>query len=755
MVRVVSVVVPVLGLCCVLPSEARADSIAAFGVSSAGSSVGRLGRSQSQSRLVHLFQSTAVSSSAAVESEGPVVGDTRGAALWLEGVSVSRGSNSLLEDVTWRVEPKTKWGICGPNGAGKSTLLGAILGSVRRDEGTCVIAPKQRLGYLRQTAVSPENFERTVFDEASSEMIEITTAQAQMDLASERLQQEGLSPEEAQRAMGDLEKAQERFEAAGGYTQEQVVAKVLQGLGFRPTDSARRCSEFSGGWQMRIALARLLLSQPSLLLLDEPTNHLDSSARDWLAQYLAQYDGTLVVVSHDTVLLENSISNICEVVPITKNIETYISCTYSEYKTERAFRLQVAQSEYERNQAEAAKLQSFVDRFGASATKASSAQSRVKQLEKMAAAGKLDSPISNGITRDPVLHLPNPPKPHGEYYMTLDSASIGYAGPNNPILLTNVNLKIPRGMKLILRGPNGCGKSTLLASLRGSLELRGGTLTSNEKLRLGIFTQDLAQELDVTQRAVDLVLEHAREEDFSVTDGAARNVMGALGLGGDKALRKVGDLSGGEKARVALSMFALKTNNLLMLDEPSNHLDVPCIAALGKALSEWGGKDGSMVVISHDRAFCETVGFTHVGTVKDGRLIVEERDLKDADWDQYNLEASTSIVETTADNHNNGDTSVGPPLVLTQEEKDELKRKRKLAFNAPKRIQKLEGLVEKAEAKVAELDTQMMEVGTDVGKLVDLSKEKEILEAKVIEYMEEWEELENILEEVKNSDASS
>ena len=400
---------------------------------------------------------------------------------------------------------------------------------------------------------------------------------------------------------------------------------------------------------MRIALARLLLSAPSLLLLDEPSNHLDSSARDWLGKYIANYDGSVVLVSHDVGLLDASVSSIAEINGNT--LLEYRGCSYSKYLDEKEFRAMSAQAEYERNLEEAARLQSFIDKFGASATKAASAQSRVKMLEKMKREGKLDPPpvavVSTG--RQPELVLPPPPKPLGQDLLKIENAFIGH-DPNEEPLLKNINLSITRGMKLLLRGPNGAGKSTLLKALRGNQPhmLIQGTRTENERLRLGVFTQDLAQELDTSARAVDLVTAYARsgdDGDINISDEAARSVMGRLNLGGEKPLRKVGELSGGEKARVALSMFALKASNLLMLDEPSNHLDVGCIDALAKALRGWGGKDGAVVVISHDRAFCDEVGFTHVGTVMNGALVLEQRPLEEKDWDQYDIGAANAKYE--------------------------------------------------------------------------------------------------------------
>jgi len=305
-----------------------------------------------------------------------------------------------------------------------------------------------------------------------------------------------------------------------------------------------------------------------------------------------------------------------------------------------------------------------------------------------------------------------------------------------------VHFNVQRGMKILLRGPNGAGKSTLVAALRGVLPLLEGTRTENVKLRLGMFTQDLAQELDPNSRAIDLALDYARNGEYGdifVSDNDARNVMGALGLGADKPLRLIRDLSGGEKARVALSMFALKASNLLLLDEPSNHLDVGCIDALAESLSGWGDKDGAIVVISHDRSFCERVGFTHVGTVIDEKFTLEERGLRDSDWTVYDMKNNAVEGE--------GDIGVANPAAFTAEEKAEQAKRRKLVLNAPKRIAKLEGMIEKCEEVIAGLDEEMLAHGSDVGKLMDLTEKKQEEEERVATMMEEWEELETILAE--------
>ena len=312
-----------------------------------------------------------------------VVGDTKGAALRLSDVAISRGASPLLKNIEWSVQPNERWGIVGINGAGKSTLLGAITGTVRMDKGQALVHSNVRVGYLKQSAVSGST--KSVYEEAKSEMTYIEDAREELETTT-KLVEDGDYSEEA---LDKLAAAQENFQILGGYEQEQMVETVLKGLGFEPEDSEQLCTDFSGGWQMRIALARLLLSKPSLLLLDEPSNHLDSAARDWLGKYIASYDGSVVLVSHDVGLMDASVNSIAEITAGT--LLEYRSCTYQKYLEQKEFRALSAQAQYEKNLEEAAGLQRFIDKFGAG-TKSKSAQSRVKMLEKMKREGKLDPP---------------------------------------------------------------------------------------------------------------------------------------------------------------------------------------------------------------------------------------------------------------------------------------------------------------------------------------------------------------------------
>ncbi|CAB9505190.1 Tylosin resistance ATP-binding protein TlrC [Seminavis robusta] len=669
-------------------------------------------------RVTPTFSSAVYSSSAATEEESAVKKTTkkrqedyaRGAALLLENVAISRGPAQILKSIDWRVEPRTKWALIGGNGSGKSTLLKAVAGEILYD-GDIHLGGGD-IGYLQQTAVSGST--KTVYEEAASGMVELQKAKDYLERIQQQLANaDDDNGQDNEKLLQELDRANTLFEAAGGYTQEQKVATVLKGLGFHDLDI--RCDELSGGWQMR-------------------GNHLDAAARKWLANYLATYDGdgTMLLVTHDVQLLE-SMDHIAEITP-TGNLQVYKSCTYPQYLELKQQRALASRAEFERNQVKAAKLQGFVDKWGASATKASAAQSRVKQLEKMGREGLLDEPDEAIVAErfKPTLVLPDPPRAIGDTLLALNDASVGY--DNDKPLVEGVNLEIVRGMKLLIRGPNGAGKSTLLHSLRGTLPLIEGERTKNAQLELGVFTQDLAQELDGESRAVDIVTQYARTGfDVTISDEQARGVMGRLGLTGEKALRRIKELSGGEKARVALSNFSIKPSNCILLDEVSNHLDQECVEALSDALTDWGKDDGAVVVISHDKEFCSKVGFTHVATVSDGKFKLEQRSMRNDDW---------QVVRTTLGETDKEGTETGQPAKV---EVDPAIRKK--LFNAPKRISKLEELLEKTEEEIASLDEEMLANGSDVGKLVDLSKKKEELEAKVEEYMEEWEELEMLLAE--------
>jgi ATPase subunit of ABC transporter with duplicated ATPase domains len=600
--------------------------------------------------------------------------------------------------------------------------------SITVRQGSISVSNKARVGYLEQKGVSGST--KTVREEVVSRMDRLQQATKQLEAAEQAV----CDGDTSEAALSALEDANAEFELAGGFTVEKRVANVLEGLGFSEEDYEKRCSEFSGGWQMRIALARLLLCAPDLLILDEPSNHLDQRAKDWLGKYLAAFDGTLLVVSHDSALLAAATTSIAEV--REGAIDLFKSRSHDQWQVERVERVRAQQALYEAKQREIARLQVFVDRFGAKTMGASMAQSRLKTIEKIAASlpdrvsplpmpaatpsASASTSTSTSTSSASVLQLPAPPRGGGEELLALRGASLSWplqllpplpylqpqtpgdrdeasvtrgdrgdsvamggvpsssasvsasanidrssdrgaltitstaataAVANEPFIIKDCNLVIQRGMRIAVRGPNGAGKSTLLSALSGALAPAAGSRIESDGLALGVFTQDLAQDLDQAARAVDLVTAAGRRHDSGLSDQRARAVLGALGLRGEKALRPVGSLSGGEKARVALASFVVRPHNLLLLDEPTNHLDSGTIRVLTEALREFGGDTsstggggggggrrgvggggGAMFVISHDRRFLESLDPTHVVTVGAGKVVMEQRGLQARDW---------------------------------------------------------------------------------------------------------------------------
>eukprot|EP00808_Paulinella_micropora_P022224 g3584.t1 len=704
-----------------------------------------------------------------VPNVGAVYGETGGAMLVLEGLGINRGNADLLRNIDLRIMPKERWGIVGVNGAGKSTLLGAITGreSVRVIAGRVAVKMGVRVGYLEQTAVSGSK--RTVREETMSRMDELQKAKKEVEQATAAVE----GGDYSEKALSRLSDAQTAYEAAGGYNADEVVARVLKGLGFSEKDMERSCSDFSGGWQMRIALARLLLSMPELMLLDEPTNHLDSAARDWLADYLQEFEGTLVLVSHDEGLLSVACNSIAEVAG--GGLVAYRGKNLAQWRVSRAERALQMLAAWEAHQAEIAELEDFIRRFGAKASKSTQAKDREKKLEKLkksmkqppaevmeearraraeqqqkgrsrmsaaqvfqsaeqlnpaakgaagAGAKEVLKAVAAGGRRPknlPRLILPEPPK-CGYFPLKLEKATIGWKAPHK-VCATNVDVEIERDMRLVIRGPNGAGKSTLVKALAGSSPLLAGRRLEDDRLQIGYFSQDLAQDLDQTQTALDVVTSTVRKRDPGLKDEQVRGVLGALGLKGEMALRLVGHLSGGEKARVALAIFALTPCNLYILDEPSNHLDAQAIQGLLLALMDY---KGAIVIVSHDRSFCEAVGATHVATVKDGKVRVEARGLRDSDWqvDSMEEEAGTPTAAPS-----NGHAKDAHHKATPAPKKD------------PKRAKKIEKEIAKLEAEVLKIDTEMSSRPDDATRLMELTALRDPLTEKIAACYREWEEI--------------
>ncbi len=499
------------------------------------------------------------------------------------------------------------------------------------DSGRVVLSPSAELAFLEQVGVGGST--RTVWDEARSRMTYVLDAEAAIEAAL-RDAEAGLP-----NAAEALQDAQAAFENAGGYDADKRIANVLSGLGFKQADYTRMASDFSGGWQMRIALARTLLSPAGeasrsgkdaggILMLDEPTNHLDNAACAWLADFLRTSGGTVVIVSHDEALLETC-THIAEVRGGSLH---HFTGSFSEFLAARKLREEQAFAQAMAAQAEIARTEAFMAKFGAKTAFAAQAKSREKMLNRLReSAGELPvaaAASGGGDRTKSSMRFPAPPPCHRELVILKDAA-VGWGGTP---LLSSMNLTIEKGQRILVLGPNGAGKSTLMKSIAGSEPLISGSRRMGEGAKLAVFAQDLAQELPLEQPALEYVLDAARREDSSITTEMGRKALGALGLMGESALRPIGQLSGGEKSRVALATFALNPVSLMMLDEPSNHLDATTIDTLATALQAY---EGAVLVITHNKMFASRLNATHILRVEDGKATLKPSigGLSDADFD--------------------------------------------------------------------------------------------------------------------------
>jgi ATP-binding cassette subfamily F protein 3 len=509
----------------------------------------------------------------------------------LRRFTLARGQKRLLEQVDLTLHAGAHVGVVGANGTGKSSLFGCLLGTLHGDGGDLELPPQWVVAHVAQEtpAVPRAAIEYVMDGDAELRAVEARIAAA----------------EQADDGHA-LAEGHDRYDAIDGYAARARAAALLDGLGFAPGDIERPVAEFSGGWRMRLNLARALMCRSDLLLLDEPTNHLDLDAVMWLEGWLAAYRGTLLLISHDREFLDGSVSSILSFE--NRGLRLYTG-NYSAFEDQRAERLAQQQSMYARQQREIARLQSFVDRFRAKATKARQAQSRVKALERMEriAPAHVDSPFSFHF-RD----FPGSPDP----VMILDEASVGYDGR---AVLSGIKLTLQAGARIGLLGANGAGKTTLVKLLAGRLPPMAGARHEGRNLRIGYFAQHQLEDL----RDDDSPLAHLARLDPSAREQDLRDHLGGFAFSGDMALERVGVFSGGEKARLALALIIWQRPNLLLLDEPTNHLDLEMREALTLALQEF---EGALVLVSHDRHLLRTTTDSLM-LVADGRLQAFDGDL--------------------------------------------------------------------------------------------------------------------------------
>ncbi|MEO9601085.1 ABC-F family ATP-binding cassette domain-containing protein [Parasphingorhabdus sp.] len=482
-------------------------------------------------------------------------------------ITVRLGGTVILEGATAALPPGARVGMIGRNGAGKSTLMKVIAGMLEPDDGSVDIPKDARLGYIAQEAPAGQD---SPLDTVLAADVERATLLQEAETATDP------------HRIGEIH---ERLNMIEAHSAPARAAKILIGLGFDEAAQTQPMDSFSGGWRMRVALAALLFSQPEILLLDEPSNHLDLEATLWLENFLTSYQATILVISHERDLLNNVVDHILH---LQHGTTTLYPGGYDAFEKQRAERQAQLASAREKQIAQREKLESFVSRWGAKAHSAKQAQSRVKALSRM-------EPIAAAID-DPSLsfHFPSPAelKPP---LITLDDASVGY-GDN--IILSGLNMRLDPDDRTALLGRNGNGKTTLARLLASQLAPKKGSINKSGKLTVGYFTQYQVEELDTA----DTPLEHMTRLMKDAKPGAVRAQLGRFGFSGDKATIKVGKLSGGERARLALAMITRDAPHLLILDEPTNHLDVDAREALVHALNEYSG---AVILVSHDRHMLE------------------------------------------------------------------------------------------------------------------------------------------------------
>ena len=482
-------------------------------------------------------------------------------------ITVRLGGAVILDGATAALPPGARVGMIGRNGAGKSTLMKVVAGLLEPDDGSVDMPKGARMGYIAQEAPAG----------AASPLDTVLAA----DTERASLLHEAETADDPHR----IAEIHERLNIIEAHSAPARAAKILIGLGFDEEAQQQPMDSFSGGWRMRVALAALLFSQPELLLLDEPSNHLDLEATLWLENFLTSYQATILVISHERDLLNNVVDHILH---LQGGKTTLYPGGYDAFEKQRAERQAQLASSREKQVAQREKLQAFVDRWGAKAHSAKQAQSRVKALSRM-------EPIAAAI-EDPSLsfHFPSPAelKPP---LITLDDAAVGY-GDN--IILSDLNLRLDPDDRTALLGRNGNGKTTLARLLASQLEPKAGAMNKSGKLTVGYFTQYQVEELDTT----DTPLEHMTRLMKDAKPGAVRAQLGRFGFSGDKATVKVGKLSGGERARLALALITRDAPHLLILEEPTNHLDVDAREALVHALNEYSG---AVILVSHDRHMLE------------------------------------------------------------------------------------------------------------------------------------------------------
>jgi ATP-binding cassette subfamily F protein 3 len=632
------------------------------------------------------------------------------------------GPKILFQDADWLVTPQDRVGVVGSNGSGKSSLLKVLAGIDSLDSGTISRPKNATIGYLPQEGLSLSG--RSVFAECMTVFADLRELEdEQVSLAHRMAELDPESPEYSQVA-DRFHRAQNEFRARDGYAIEAQVGTVLAGLGFTERDWSRRTEEFSGGWQMRIALAKLLLSKPNLLLLDEPTNHLDLEARNWLEGYLVDYPNAFVLVSHDRYFLDVTVKRIVELWNRALHFYSGGYTKFEQQKTERRAQLIAA---YDNQQDRIRQLEAFITRFRYQATKAKQVQSRIKELERME---KIEIP-----PEEKVIHFKFPqPRPSGRVVGEFQGVSKSYGEHQ---VFSDVNFIIERGERVALVGVNGAGKSTLIKILAGAEPLTSGGFILGHNVNPDYFAQDQYKELDPDLQMIDDLAGVAPR----ASNTELRSILGSFLFSEDDVFKTIGVLSGGERNRYALARMLMMPSNFMLLDEPTNHLDMRAKDVLLTALQEY---TGTMVFVSHDRYFIDKLA-TRIFEVESGRVSVFPGNYEDYMWRKSGGGQQPEPAQPEA--------AAAPPATRTAAPTKNGAPPSKAGRLNPIKLRQMKERRHEIEEDVTRLEAEIADYELALGRFVSVeetARVSSLLEARRADLqalLTEWEQVEQLLEE--------